>query len=150
MDRPDMHLWLVGDGAERAALEAQAAPIADRVRFLGWQDEPMHAVAAADAFVMPSRLEPLGNALLEAWHAGVPTVSTRTEGPDWYATDETDCLLVEADPAAIGGALDRLAADPALGRTLVDNATATLQARFTRDRVVAQYLDLFDRHRPRR
>ena len=48
----------------------------------------MHYVAAADCFVMPSRHEPLGNVVLEAWATGVPCVTTASEGPRWFASDE--------------------------------------------------------------
>ena len=56
--------------------------IADRTRFAGWAERPMDYTAGADAFVMPSRDEPLGNALIEAFHAGTPSVTTHTDGPN--------------------------------------------------------------------
>lgn len=135
-------LWLVGEGAERAALEALVAELglAERTRFLGWMEEPMSAVAAADAFVMPSRIEPLGNALIEAWHAGTASVTTATAGPNWYGTDGQDCLIVPVeDHAAMAAALRRLQGDAGLRDRLQEGAARTLDTRFSKDAVIEAY-----------
>lgn len=140
------HLWLIGDGEERADLEARvtAAKLEHRVRFLGWQDDPGPLVVAADALVMPSRHEPLGNVILEGWALGVPVVSARAEGPLWMMTDGEDGLLTDiGDVAQLADALNRLATDRALGQRLVEGGRATLAARFSEEAIVDAYLDLF-------
>lgn len=140
---PDAWLWLAGTGEREADLRqlADELGVSERTRFLGWLDEPMHAMAACDAYLMASRHEPLGNVVLEAWHAGVPVISTRSEGPSWFATDGQDALLVEIDAVdQMADALRRLQADPALRDRLRDGARATLDARFTRDSITDQYL----------
>lgn len=122
---PEAYLWLLGDGEQRSALEGLARDlgILDRVRFTGWVAEPMHHIAAANAFVMPSRHEPLGNTLLEAWQAGVPSVSTRSEGPDWYMRDGIDGIITAIDDhAAIAEALLRIRDDSLLAARFVHNA----------------------------
>ncbi|MCF6320550.1 MAG: glycosyltransferase [Rhizobiaceae bacterium] len=87
-------LWLVGDGKEKDNLTAIAKEVGmvERLRFSGWQKEPEHILAASDVFCMPSRHEPLGNVILEAWNLGLPVVSARTptEGPSWFMRDESD------------------------------------------------------------
>jgi glycosyltransferase involved in cell wall biosynthesis len=144
---PDAWLWLAGDGEDRDELETLAAQlgIAGRVRFAGWQAEPMNLIAGADVFVMPSREEPLGNVLIEAWHCGIPSVATRTDGPNWFATHGKDALLVPIDePAAMAAAIARLRGDTALRETLVGNAKATLEARFSKKAVIDLYLETFE------
>lgn len=144
---PDAWLWLMGEGERRAELEALAETlgIAGRTRFAGWVDEPMHYVAASDVFVMPSRHEPLGNVILESWRAGVPTVSTRSEGPSWFATDGRDALLVDIDDAAaMAAAVTRVKNDRQLAEKLVESGTLTLEERFTRDRVLDRYMEIFE------
>lgn len=144
---PGAWLWLAGAGDTEADLRqlAKDLGIAERTRFFGWVDEPMHIVAAADVYVMPSRHEPLGNVILEAWHAGVPVVSTRSEGPSWFATDGHDALLVDIDDVAgMAAAIGRVRTEPDLAGRLVAGGTATLEAKFTKPRVVAQYMALFD------
>jgi glycosyltransferase involved in cell wall biosynthesis len=144
---PVVYLWLVGDGPEAEALlwQAEDLGVSDRVRFTGWRDDPTEVIGAADAFVLPSRDEPLGNALIEAWRVGVPSVASMTDGPNWYAEDGRDALLVPVgDAGAIAGALRRLVEDGGLRGRLVDGARGTLSQRFDRGGVVDAYLELFD------
>jgi glycosyltransferase involved in cell wall biosynthesis len=144
---PGAWLWVMGEGEKRAELEALAteAGIAGRTRFTGWVDEPIHYVAASDVFVMPSRHEPLGNVILESWHAGVPTVSTRSEGPRWFVADGEDALTCDVDDVAgMAAAITRIRTDASLAARLVANGRAKLAAQFTKDGVIRQYLDLFE------
>jgi glycosyltransferase involved in cell wall biosynthesis len=144
---PGAWLWLMGDGPDRPKLEALAADLglAERTRFTGWLDEPIHHVAASDVFVMPSRHEPLGNVILESWHAGIPTVTTRSEGPSWFVADGKDALMCDVDDVdGMAAAITRIRSDPALARQLVANGRAKLHAGFTKDRVIGQYLEVFN------
>lgn len=75
-------LLVAGIGADRAALERQAAElgVADRVRFLGWRDDVPRLVRTCDFVLLPSRWEALPYAVLEAFAAGVPVVATPVDG----------------------------------------------------------------------
>jgi glycosyltransferase involved in cell wall biosynthesis len=140
------YLWLIGDGKERAALEALAAEagVADRTRFIGWVDEPIHHLAAADAVAFPSRHEPLGNVILDAWQAGVPVVSTRAEGPDWFLRPEVDGIMVEIDDLdALTAGLQRLKDTPEDRARIGAAGQARLQAMFSEDAIVDAYLAAF-------
>ncbi len=144
---PDAWLWLIGAGEDEQALRTQAERlgIAERTRWFGWVEEPMHIVAAADCFVMPSRHEPLGNVILEAWHAGVPVVSTASEGPSWFVRDGEDALLVPiGDAEEMSRAICRVRGDAGLALRLVENGRASLAANFTKARVVDRYFEIFD------
>ena len=74
-------LLIVGDGPERADLEALAKKVSpDRaaVRFLGICEAPERVLQACDLFILPSQREGLSVALLEAMACGlVPIVSDR-------------------------------------------------------------------------
>jgi glycosyltransferase involved in cell wall biosynthesis len=104
----------VGDGPERAALEAQAAAlgIAARVRWHGVVPDAARYTAAFDAVTLSSRTEGTPITLLEAMAAGTPVVATRVGGvPDVLTPAEGE--LVEAeDPAALAGAIERIRRDP--------------------------------------
>ncbi len=146
---PGAWLWLLGTGPEEEALKALTVElkIEDRVRFLGWVPEAIHCIAAGDAFVMPSRHEPLGNMLLEAWRAGVPSVSTRSEGPNWYMRDGTDGIVTEIDDVdAIANALSDFRANPETAATYAANASARLDEMFSEKAVVEAYVELFKRN----
>ncbi|MBY4893708.1 glycosyltransferase [Rhodobacteraceae bacterium N5(2021)] len=140
------YLWLIGDGKERPVLEslAQEVGIAERTRFIGWVDEPVHHLAAADAVAFPSRHEPLGNVILDAWQAGVPVVSTRAEGPDWFLRNETDGIMVEIDDLeGLTAGLQSLKDDPALRAKYAAAGPARLAEMFSEDAVVDAYLAAF-------
>lgn len=143
---PGAWLWIAGEGPERRNLESLALDLglSDRIRFTGWVAEPIHYLAAADAFVMPSRHEPLGNVLLEAWHAGVPSISTRSEGPSWYMRDGVDGLMVDIDDIpAMATALENLRDDRATAAYFAANARDRLEQLFSEKAIVAAYRDLF-------
>ena len=143
---PGAWLWMIGDGKERPALEelAKAEGVADRTRFIGWVDEPIHHIAAADALGMPSRHEPLGNVVLEGWQAGVPVVSTRSEGPSWFMQDERNGLMTDIDDLdTFTAALIRLRDDRALARRLIAGGHQRLAELFSEEQIVNDYLAVF-------
>jgi glycosyltransferase involved in cell wall biosynthesis len=145
-------LVVVGDGGERAPLEAQARTlgIAQRVHWAGWQNRPGPYYALADVFVCPSRHEPLGNVILEAWSHGVPVLSTATHGALELITDGRDGVLVPCEqPAALATALERLLTDDAHRRDLGGMGERRVAAEFTPARVVDRYLALYARLRRR-
>ena len=139
---PRLHLWLAGDGDERAVLEglARTLGIEDRVHFLGWRDDVAALLAACDMLVSSSRHEPLGNVVIEAWAAGAPVVASASEGPRALIRDGENGLLVPIEDAdALAAALARLAADRALAPALAAGGRAAFEAEFTEARVVALY-----------
>ncbi|MGB8274723.1 MAG: glycosyltransferase [Alphaproteobacteria bacterium] len=149
--RPGVHLWLAGDGPERESLEALAARlgVAERVRFLGWQEDPGPFFAAADVFVVPSRHEPLGSVVLEGWMHRLPMVAAASQGPSFLIEDGKTGLLVPVDDAqGLAGGLARLLGDKALARRLADAGRARFESDFTVEAAVARYLDLFRKIAP--
>lgn len=79
---PDACLTILGDGPDRAALEAQAARLglAGRVGFTGFEPSPWPYYAGADAFLLPSRWEGMPNAALEALTCGTKVIATPEAG----------------------------------------------------------------------
>lgn len=145
---PDAILWLAGEGPEREALatRSSAAGVAGRVRFLGWREDVAALLAAATVFVCPSRHEPLGNVVLEAWAHGAPVVAAASEGPAALISDGEDGLLVPVDDApALAAALDRALGDASLRARLAAAGRARHALAFAEDGVVARYLAFFDR-----
>ena len=118
---PDVYLWLAGDGPLRGELEAQAEKlgIKPRVRFLGWRSDTGPLLAAADIFVCPSRHEPLGNVVIEAWAHGTPVVAADSLGPGTLIEQGKTGLLVPVDDAAaMAAALRSLVFDAGLAQRL--------------------------------
>ncbi|WP_413854931.1 glycosyltransferase [Albidovulum sp.] len=139
-------LWLIGDGRLRPELEKLAAElgVTDRIRFVGWVENPVHHIASADAFLLPSRHEPLGNILLEAWAANVPSVSTRSDGPSWFMRDGIDGLMADIDNVdQIAAALTTLRDNPVAARALAANARARLDEFFSEEAICNDYMRVF-------
>ena len=137
-------LYLVGEGPERAMLEARCNALAleERVTFLGARADVGDLLMAADAFVMSSKTEGLPMALLEAMAAGVPCVATAVGGiPELFANDRGLSTPAQ-DPLALAAAMARLARSPQLQARLAANALDSVRTRFALDGVVDQYLRL--------
>lgn len=147
---PEAYLWLAGEGPLRAELETLAARagVIARVRFLGWREDVASLFAAADLFVCPSRHEPLGNVVIEAWAQGLPVVAAASEGPSQLIEDGIDGMLVPLeDAAAMAAAINRLIEDRLLAAHVGAAGRQAYEEQFTEQAVVARYLEFFDRVR---
>ena len=108
--RSDIGLLLVGEGPERESLEKQAQGL-PQVFFLGfrdWKDLPRF-YAAADLFVLPSRVDQWGLVVNEAMASGLPVLATRKVGAgrDLIVESETGFVVPEDDTEAMASAIDR-------------------------------------------
>jgi len=72
--RPSFWLLVVGTDRESRRFAAQAAPLGERVRFLGGRQDVRPLYAAADCFILPSRYDPFPNTALEAFAMGLPAI----------------------------------------------------------------------------
>ncbi|GAB5466988.1 MAG: glycosyltransferase [Rhodospirillales bacterium] len=147
---PGAQLWLAGAGPAEAALKRLAGSLnlADRVRFLGWQTDPLPLLRQADLLVVPSRREPFGNVVLEGWMAGCPVLASDADGPAWLIEREVSGELVpRGDSAALATAIARLLAEPERRRALARGGRKAYLEGFTEARGVQAYLDLFQRLR---
>ena len=137
-------LYLVGDGPDRAALEARrdALGLGERVTFLGARSDVTEVLMAADAFVMSSKSEGLPMALLEAMAAGVPCIATAVGGiPDLFG-DDRGLSVPAQDGLALADAMAAIIQSPELRQRLVSKATANLVRNYALDAIVNRYLEL--------
>jgi glycosyltransferase involved in cell wall biosynthesis len=130
----DWRLLVVGDGTERAAVEADFAGLRDRVVFTGRLDEAeLPALAAAcDLYVWPAVSEAYGLATLEAHASGLPVVAGCSGGIDQIvAHGETGLLTPEGDAGAFAAATRALLDDSARRRQMGAAAAARVAAGHT-------------------
>lgn len=141
-DLPAVCLVLVGDGPERAALEALTGELAlaENVTFVGERLDPGHWLEKADLFVLASETEGLPVALIEAFAAGLPAVVTSVGGmPEMITRAGAGSVVPVADPRAMADAIVALASQPAdLGR-LGSRAREFYQAHLTPQRMHEDY-----------
>jgi glycosyltransferase involved in cell wall biosynthesis len=101
-----------GHGALRAAMQERVAALGMSAgfHFLGFRPDATRILPAFDIVAVPSHVEPLGNATLEAMAAGLPVVGSQTGGiPEMVIDGETGVLVPPGDAAALAGAIGRLA-----------------------------------------
>jgi len=145
---PQADLWIAGEGPERPALEGLIGELGlgQRVTLLGWLDDPLPAIRAADVYVVPSRHEPLGSVVLEGWMCARPMVAAASQGPRWLIEDGENGLLVPVDaPQAMAQAISRLLTEPGLAAGVATAGRRSYEAGFTEEAAVGQYLALFQR-----
>ncbi|MEQ1437863.1 glycosyltransferase [Fontimonas sp. SYSU GA230001] len=140
------HLILMGEGRSRAALEAQArdAGLQARVHFTGWLDTSVAALALGDLMICPSREEPLGNVILEAWSKRLPVLSTRSAGGmELIEEGVTGLLCAVADPAGLAERWRRLLEEPGLRLELAQRGSEHFEKRYSEAATVAAYRALY-------
>lgn len=146
-------LLIAGEGGERGALERLAGELGlgGRVMFAGWREDVGALLAASAFLVCPSRVEPLGNVIPEAWSAGRAVVASRVSGPAELIREGEDGLLVPAENAeALARALGALLADPERARLMGERGRARFAAEFSREAVFARWRRFFERMRAER
>jgi L-malate glycosyltransferase len=144
---PDAVALLVGDGPERAALEALARDlgVAERVRFLGTRTDVPALLAISDLLVHPSTEEGFCNAILEAMAAGRPVVATDVGGNREAVVDgETGLLVPSRDARPLAGAIASMLERPDLAKRMGIAARQRVAATFDRSMMVRRYEDVYD------
>jgi glycosyltransferase involved in cell wall biosynthesis len=137
---PQVHAVVAGEGPERGRLTALARRqrVADRVHFTGWRSDTGALLAAADALACPSRIEPLGNVVLEAWSARRPVVAAAAKGPSELITpNQTGLLIPPEEPARLADALATVLEDKSQAAALAEAGRARYEACFAEAPVVA-------------
>ncbi len=144
---PRLRMVLAGEGPLREAITAQIAElgIEDRVVLLGHFTRVPELLRALDVFVLASKFEPYGVALLEAKCAGTAIVATAVNEVPKIIEDGVTGLVVDARAEGpMATAFVRLARDAQLRRTLGATARAEAEQRHSIHAVASQYQRLYD------
>jgi glycosyltransferase involved in cell wall biosynthesis len=139
--RRSARLVVLGEGPERAALEARARALGFAADFAlpGFVRNPFTYMARAQVFVLSSRFEGLPGTLIQAMACGCPVVSTDCpSGPREILEGGSHGEIVPVgDPAALAAAIERTMVSPVAPEQLRARAAA-----FSAERVAQNYLDL--------
>jgi glycosyltransferase involved in cell wall biosynthesis len=147
LDRP-VRLVIVGEGPERAAIEAEAARlgIADRLLMPGFLKNPARYVGLFDIFALSSDSEQQPISVMEAMAAGLPVAAPMVGDVAHMVAPDNAILLGE--PGSEAGLIDnlrRLADDPALRTALGKANRAKAEAEYDDSRMLERYAALYGR-----
>jgi glycosyltransferase involved in cell wall biosynthesis len=143
---PSATLVLVGDGSDRAALEARVAAfgLGSRVRFTGARFDVPDLLAATDVFVFASETEGFGLAVLEAMAARVPVVAFRLPALEEFTVDGTTAWLVDQDDErSFVERVDSLLLDPARARAMGEAGRAVVERDYAPDAVARSFESVY-------
>jgi glycosyltransferase involved in cell wall biosynthesis len=141
-----VHLVLAGvEQSGELAAAARGVPPRHRITFVPFDSDVRPLYDLLDLVLLPSRMEGLSQALLEAMALGKPVAASGATGNLEVVTDGVDGLLVPPlDPAAWARAITRLATDRAAARRLGDAARSTARERFSLTHTVDRTAQLFE------
>ena len=142
-----------GKGALRLQAEqmVQARGLAEKIRFLGFRPNAPRLIPAFDIVAVPSHVEPLGNATLEAMAAARPVVGSRVGGiPEMVVDGVTGTLVPARDAAALAEALELLIRDEGVRRARGHAGRVRAEAAFSMNAHVTRVQGLYDEVRVRR
>jgi glycosyltransferase involved in cell wall biosynthesis len=143
---PGVTAVLVGDGPDRSSLEALARElgVSDRLIMPGWREDPRPWLPTFDVFAMPSRLEALGLAMIEAMLASRPVVASSVGGiPEVVSDGETGLLVPPDDPEALAGALRLMLGDEARRESMGTLGRSVAMEKFAVSRMVQSYESVY-------
>ena len=139
-----------GDGESRTALEALAAPLAERVRFHGKVAEVERYVSGVNAVVIPSVwAEPFPYSGLEAMALGRPVIASRTGGlPEMIRDGKEGWIVPAGEPEALADAMRLAIIDPSETRRRGEQGRLRQQAEFTLSKFGARILAVYESASP--
>ena len=151
LDSDKFELHIAGDGPEREKLEKPASP---NIFFHGYQTgknlEELYK--KADIFVLPSIVddagytEGLGTVLLEAANFSVPLIGTNVGGiPDIIINGKTGILVPQKDHLALRDAVKKLAENPELCATLIENSRKHIEESFSWEVITEKFFDIYSK-----
>ena len=144
-DHPRARLVVVGDGPLRPDLEKLADDLGSDMVFTGTRTDIARLLSAMDIFVLPSLMEAMPIALLEAMAMRLPVVATKVGGVPEIVDDGVNGLVVPpGDEAALHSALHLLVGNPTLMSTLARAGQERVQTDFTLDTMVENVEQLYE------
>jgi L-malate glycosyltransferase len=142
----NVRLAIVGEGPERAAIEAEAARLGmgDRLMMPGYLRDPARYIGLFDIFALSSDSEQYPISLVEAMASGLPAVATDVgDVRHIVARDNLPFIVPRGDEAALADAIATLAANPALRADIGGANKALAFSQYDEATMFARYRQLY-------
>lgn len=139
----DAFLLLCGDGPELETYRKLAHDLGleSRVCFPGWRQDRSALLDLADILAVPSRDEPFGTVMPEAWYKKVPVVAAKAQGPRFYIKHGENGMLCEIENVdGLTKNLNAVLSDSALRKKLIAGGIRTYETLFTKDAVTSELM----------
>ena len=147
LQRPDVHLVIVGEGPMRQPITEKIAALGlgDRVTLTGQRTDPERWLQALDVFCLPSYAnEGVPQAILQAMLCALPIVTTPVGAILEAVSDNSSALVVAPrDAGALASAVGRLLDDPGLAAALGATARRRASADFSKDTMLDRMEAIF-------
>lgn len=144
---PDWQLMIVGSGPEMEQRQQQIDELnlTDNIKLLGALTDVEPQYMKSSIYVLSSRHESFGMALIEAMSCGVPCVSFDCSGPSEIITNGIDGFMVtQGDISGLAAGVCRLIEDRELRRRMGRAAAVSVRERFGEDEIMGQWVALFN------
>jgi glycosyltransferase involved in cell wall biosynthesis len=145
---PRASFVFAGDGDMRASLEhrVRGLGVSDCTRFVGHRhgEDLVRLFRRADVVCVPSRNEPFGIVVLEAWSARKAVVVTDTGGPGEYVRHEINGLKIYPTSDSVAWGLRTALDQPERGRWMGENGRKLVETRFGWDEIAHQTEGVYD------
>jgi len=143
-NRSDVRFVFMGEGGMRPECERRARElgVANACRFSGYtsSSEKEELINACDLMCVPSRNEPFGVVVLEAWDACKPVVATEAVS---IIRNFEDGLLAYVQPESIAWCINRLLSNPAEMKKLAQAGYSRIDAEFSWDRIAKRTEEVY-------
>lgn len=146
LDHARKQLCLIGDGPQRAQLEALTERLGERgnVAFLGFRDDRIAFLKGFDLFVLPSELEGIPRCLMEATGAAIPVIASDIPGcRDVVLPEQTGLVSIPGDAENLHGQMSRLIHDEALRMRLARAGAERTRERYSAHALAMRYAALY-------
>jgi glycosyltransferase involved in cell wall biosynthesis len=144
---PSAKFIFAGEGHMRGALEARARQlnVNHAIRWFGILNQQQHAemFKACDVVCVPSRNEPFGIVVLEAWAAGKPVVASQVGGPGEFVWHNVNGLKVHPTVESVGWGLGTIFTNWEWARWMGRNGRLAAETAFTWDKIAETTLQCY-------
>ena len=139
-------LWLVGSGKfkKHYLALAQNDNTINKLKIFDWTEKIQTFYSKADILVCPSRIEPLGNIILEGWYHKIPIIASDASGPNYLINHGFNGLKFKNDnQSELVFRIKELMKDYKKSKILIKNGYSTYQKKYSEKIVTQKYLDFF-------
>ena len=139
-------LYLVGDGPGKNQIEeiVRLKGLGSKIKFLGFQKNPMEHIRRSDVLVLPSIIEGLPGVLLEAFYCKIPVVAYDVGGiKEIVKNDETGRLVPKGDKSAFADGILEATLDTPQNHKLVENAHKLVLSDYLNTQIVRRFVTAY-------